>query len=78
MRDVHELRRAVLHDRTPLQQIHLNLTATPFNATTATPSDLSRHPVLRLISRRRKTDSTPGHRHPSDAHHRRDRRRQGV
>ena len=62
VRTVHELRQQVLQQRIPLQKLQLNITAHSVNATTATPSQLANHAVLRLIRNRINTNSTPGNR----------------
>ena len=66
VRDVHELRREVLQNRVPLKDIRFNLTAHPVNATTVTAEQLANHDVMKVISQRVRTNSTPGNRAPGD------------
>mmetsp|Transcript_14455 Transcript_14455/g.34609 ORF Transcript_14455/g.34609 Transcript_14455/m.34609 type:complete len:906 (+) Transcript_14455:77-2794(+) len=69
VRDVHELRREVLQNRVPLKDIGFNLTAHPVNATTVTAEQLANHDVMKVISQRVRTNSTPGNRAPEDVAH---------
>mmetsp|Transcript_21293 Transcript_21293/g.61070 ORF Transcript_21293/g.61070 Transcript_21293/m.61070 type:complete len:878 (-) Transcript_21293:33-2666(-) len=69
VRDVHELRREVLQNRVPLKDIGFNLTAHPVNATTVTAEQLANHDVMKVISQRVRTNSTPGNRSPGDTAH---------
>ena len=69
VKDVHELRRAVLQSRIPLKDVGFNLTKPALNATTATREDLSRHSVMQVIAERMRTNSTPGNRAPGDDSH---------
>ena len=69
VRNIGELRREVLQNRVPLKDIGFNLTAHPVNATTVTTEQLSNHDVIKIISQRVKTNSTPGSRAPGDRAH---------
>ena len=69
VRNIGELRREVLQNRVPLKDIGFNLTAHPVNATTVTTKQLSNHDVIKIISQRVKTNSTPGNRALGDRAH---------
>ena len=69
VRNVGELRQEVLQNRVPLKDIGFNLTAHPVNATTVTTEQLSNHDVIKIISQRVRTNSTPGNRAPGDRAH---------
>ena len=76
VRNLAELRHAILQDKIPLKEIVFgpDFTATSnasavVNATTASIEEWKNHPVLQVIAQRVKTNSTPGHRFPGDTAH---------